>query len=141
MRLVLDTNTVLSGLLWSGAPAKLIDVAQAGRIELFTSAPLLAELQGVLMRSKFTRQLTKRALIVNDLFDGYAALATVVNQAPIAPSVARDPDDDQVLACAVAAEANLIVSGDRDLLSLATFEGIPIVTATEALERISAGQE
>jgi len=77
----------------------------------------------------------------NDLFDGYAALATVVNQAPIAPSVARDPDDDQVLACAVAAEANLIVSGDRDLLSLATFQGIPIVTATEALERISAGQE
>jgi len=47
VRLVLDTNTVISGLLWGGTPGRLIDAAKAGRVELVSSAPLLAELQGV----------------------------------------------------------------------------------------------
>jgi uncharacterized protein len=50
--------------------------------------------------------------------------------------VCRDPDDDQVLALAIAAKVELIVSGDNDLLSLSSFEGIPIVAPAEALLRI-----
>lgn len=53
------------------------------------------------------------------------------------PKVSRDPDDDQVLACALAAQADLIVSGDADLLDLKSFQGIPILTAARAVERIS----
>jgi putative PIN family toxin of toxin-antitoxin system len=64
VRLVLDTNTVISGLLWHGAPGKLIDAAQAGTISLFTSAPWLAELRGVLSRRKFAGQRETRALQV-----------------------------------------------------------------------------
>ncbi|MHB1199755.1 MAG: putative toxin-antitoxin system toxin component, PIN family [Polaromonas sp.] len=52
--------------------------------------------------------------------------------------ICRDPDDDAVLACAKVAQANLIVSGDQDLLVLQAFEGIPIVTAAQALERLKA---
>lgn len=52
MRLVLDTNTALSGLLWGGTPGRLIDAAEAGRVELTSSAALLAELQGVLARER-----------------------------------------------------------------------------------------
>ena len=74
MRLVLDTNTALSGLLWGGTPGRLIDAAVAGRIELASSAALLAELQGVLTREKFARQLANRGLTVDDVFDGYAGL-------------------------------------------------------------------
>ena len=62
MRLVLDTNTVISGLLWQGTPGRLIDAAQEKSITLCTSASLLAELRGVLMRAKFARQLQARAL-------------------------------------------------------------------------------
>lgn len=91
MRLVLDTNTVISGLLWQGTPGKLIEVAQARTISLFTSAPLLAELRGVLSRRKFARQLETRALRVAEIFDGYAALATIIVPAIIAPVVAKDP--------------------------------------------------
>ena len=78
MRLVLDTNTALSGLLWGGTPGRLIDAAEEGRIELASSTVLLAELQGVLSREKFAGQLTKRRLKVGDVFDGYAALVVIV---------------------------------------------------------------
>ena len=138
MRLVLDTNTALSGLLWSGTPGRLIDVAQAQRIELASSAALLAELQGVLSREKFAKQLARRGLTVADVFDGYAALVTIVTPAVIAPTITRDPADDQVLAAALAAQADLIVSGDAHLLDLKGFLGIEIVAAAAAVQRIGS---
>ena len=98
MRLVLDTNTALSGLLWGGTPGCLIDAAEGRHIELLSSAALLAELQGVLSREKFAKQLAKCGLTVRDVFDGYAAMVTIVTPAAIAPTITRDPDDDQVLA-------------------------------------------
>jgi putative PIN family toxin of toxin-antitoxin system len=136
VRLVLDTNTALSGLLWGGTPGQLIDAAVAGRIELAASAALLAELQGVLSREKFARQLAKRGLAAADVFDGYAALVTLHSPAAISPTVMKDPADDQVLAVALGARAHLIVSGDAHLLDLKSFQGISIITASGAVERI-----
>ena len=138
MRLVLDTNTVLSGLLWGGMPGRLIDAAEAGDIALASSSALLAELQGVLAREKFAKQLVRRGLTVADVFDGYAALVTIVTPASIAPTIARDPADDQVLAASLAAQADLIVSGDAHLLDLKSFHGIAITSAAQAIERIEA---
>jgi putative PIN family toxin of toxin-antitoxin system len=137
VRLVLDTNTVVSGLLWQGLPGKLIDAAQEKSVSLYTSAPLLAELRGVLERAKFARQLESRGLDVVTIFDGFAALASIVTPAIITPAVANDPADDSVLACALAAQVDLVVSGDTHLLGLKTYHGIPIVTAAEALLRLS----
>jgi len=137
MRLVLDTNTALSGLLWGGTPGYLIDAVVAGRIELASSAALLAELQGVLSREKFAKQLAKRGLTIGDVFDGYAALVLIVAPAVIAPTITRDPADDQVLAAALAAQVDMIVSGDVHLLDLKSFKDIEIVTPTTAVERIS----
>lgn len=54
------------------------------------------------------------------------------------PRVVRDPDDDHVLACALTARADLIVTGDNDLLDLHAYQNIPIITAAEALRRIEA---
>ena len=136
VRLVLDTNTALSGLLWGGTPGRLIEAAEKQRIELFSSTALLAELQGVLSREKFVKQLARRAIAVTDLFDGYASLVRLVTPANITPTISRDPDDDQVLAAALAAQASLIVSGDAHLLDLKKFQSIQIVTAAFALERI-----
>lgn len=139
MRLVLDTNTALSGLLWGGTPGRLIEAAEEQRIELASSAALLAELQGVLSREKFAKQLARRGLTVADVFDGYAALVVIVTPAVIAPTITRDPADDQVLAAALAAQADLIVSGDAHLLDLKSFQGIEIIATAEAIERIGSG--
>lgn len=60
---------------------------------------------------------------------------------PVVPRVvARDPDDDHVLACAIVASADLIVSGDRDLLELNSYQGIPVLKPADALARILAGR-
>ncbi len=136
VRLVLDTNTAISGLLWQGTPGRLIDAAQTKSITLCTSVSLLSELRGVLARAKFAGQLQARALDVSEVFDGYAALAVIVAPAGIAPTVTKDPADDAVLACALAAQADLIVSGDPHLRNLKTYQGIPIITATDALRQI-----
>ena len=141
MRVVLDTNTALSGLLWSGTPARLIEAAEAGKVELASSTALLAELQGVLSRPKFASQLAKRGLTVGDVFDGYAALVTIVAPAEITPTITRDPADDQVLAAALAAQADWIVSGDAHLLCLKRFHGTEILTALQAVMRIEARLE
>ena len=138
MRLVLDTNSAVLGLLWGGNSGRLIEAALAGRIEIASSMALLAELQGVLARAKFAQQLARRGLSVSDVFDGYAALVTIVTPALITPAIVKDPTDDQVLACALAASADLLVSGDAHLLDLKRFHGSNIVSPAEALRYISA---
>lgn len=137
MRLVLDTNVVASGLLWNGIPSALLDAAQIGEVELFTSTHLLAELAGILTRAKFVKALAATGLPREELVLGYAELAAIVQPAPIPLTIAADPSDDQVLACALAANADLIVSGDKHLLGLGgRYQGIPIVTPAQAVQLI-----
>lgn len=133
MRVVLDTNTVASGLLWEGIPSQLLSAAREHRIEIFTSAALLAELSDVLPRDQFTRKIQAAGLSVAQLTFRYALLATQVIPADIYPNILNDPDDDAVLACALAAQVDLIVSGDAHLLNLKHYHRIQIVSCAEAL--------
>lgn len=71
------------------------------------------------------------------LIEQYRGLVEVVNTERIAPAVLADPDDDEVLACALAAQADIIVSGDADLQTLGSYEGILIVSPVECLQRLS----
>jgi putative PIN family toxin of toxin-antitoxin system len=132
VRVVADTNTVLSAFLWGGLPKAVLDAAREGRISLHTSPALLAELEDVLSRDKFAARIRQVGDSPADMLTAYRALVTVELPASIAPT-ARDPDDDAVLACALSANARLIVSRDRDLLDLKTFRGIPILAARDAL--------
>ena len=125
MRLVLDTNVVVSGLLWNGAPAQLIDLARMDEIEVFSSRVLLGELTRIFRRAKFGRTITASGMTLDELVLGYSELATLVMPAEIPPTILRDPDDDHVLACALAAGVEWIVSGDRDLLEAEAFRGMP----------------
>lgn len=135
-RTVADTNIVLSAFLWGGAPRGILDAARHKTIALFTSAALIAELEEVLARQKFARRLIAAGSSVTDLTGDYLALATLVRPADH-PRVVRDPDDDQVIACALAAEAGVIVSGDADLLALGNYRGIAILSATQMLHRLT----
>lgn len=134
MRVVLDTNAVVSGLLWGGASSRLLRAAREQRIELFTSATLLAELADVLPRSHFTPKLQAAGLSVTQLVHRYALLTQQVIPADIYAHIKDDPDDDAVLACALAAHADLIVSGDAHLRQLKHYHRIQIVNPADALQ-------
>ena len=137
LRAVADTNVVIAGLLWRGAPRKLLDAARAGQISLYTSAALLAELTEVLPRAKFAKRVAAAQMSIERLARRYARLARTVTPAEIKPTVLADIDDDAVIACALAAGADLIVSGDKRLRNIKTYQGIPIVSSAEALTRFA----
>jgi len=136
-RAIPDTNIVVSGLLWRGNPRRILDAARDGIIELYTSPVLLEELEDVLSREKFARRLAAATVTVQDLVSGYGALATVIEAEPIAPVILVDPDDDAVLACALSSDAEVIVSGDSDLLDLKEHKQIRVLTATEFLAELA----
>ena len=138
MNIVADTNVVISGLLWQGAPRQLLILARQRDIFLFTSLTLLAEIEVVLKREKFFNRLEIAHINPQELVSGYTALAELVIPKSILPIVIEDPDDDEVIACAEAAKANYIVSGDKHLLNLATYKGIPILRPNEFINLIEA---
>lgn len=137
MRTVPDTNIIVSGFLWRGNPRRVLDAARDGIIEIFTSAVLLEELEDVLSREKFVARLKAANVTVQELILGYKALATMIETEPIEPVILTDPDDDAVLACALSAQCEIIVSGDSDLLDLKEHQGIRVLTATEFLTELS----
>lgn len=139
MRLVLDTNIVIAALLWKGAPHHLFGSVTEGRARCFSSERLIDELARSLQHPKFARRLRDQHLSPQAVVERYRRLAKLVVPADISPTVLADPDDDHVLACALAAQADLIVSGDPDLLNLKAYQGISIVSAVEAMKRIAQG--
>lgn len=114
LRLVLDTNVVVAGLLWRGPPRQLIELAIEGdAVELFSSPALLDELAHTLGYAKFAARIGAFGTSVGASVAHYAALVSLVTPATVPRVVTHDADDDQVIAAAVTARAELIVTGDR----------------------------
>jgi uncharacterized protein len=137
LRLVLDTNIVISGLLWRGSPRLLLDQASDDpTIKLFSSETLIEELRNSLAYRKFENRLAQTGFDIDDAVLLYRGLVEVLEPAPVSGMVPRDADDDAVAAIAIAAQAHAIVSGDKDLTSLERIAAIPVLRAEEALELI-----
>jgi putative PIN family toxin of toxin-antitoxin system len=111
----------------------LLRAASDGLLVLFTSAALLTEFRGVLARPHLAGRLTRQRSTVDEAAGLYAALAVEVRPNAAPRVVPRDADDDHVVAAAVAARADIIVTGDEHLLSLVSHAGISIVKPAEAL--------
>lgn len=130
-RVVADTNIYISALMFGGLPGAFLDLAVRHAFTLVSSRAILDELDEKL-RGKFA------------VTEGDARLirAKLENTAHLAEPdfalhvVARDPDDDRILECAVAGKADFIVSGDRHLLGLDSYAGIPILTVRQFLDGI-----
>lgn len=137
MRIVIDTNLLVSAIISSGPPRRLLDAVRAGEHELCTTEILLAELLDVMRRSKFATRLAQAGLTPEAIVEDIRKLSTMVAPLSTPRVVPTDPDDDHVLAAAVYGAADLIISGDRrDLLPLGSHLGIAIVDAREALQRL-----
>jgi len=137
VRIVVDTNVIVSAFLWGGTPRRILDEVEAKRIELFTSRALIAELENVLSREKFATQLRRTRFTSAFLLARYTQLATLLTPAEITVAELRDPDDAHVLACALAARAEAIVSGDADLHALGSYQGIPVLSPADCVRRFA----
>ncbi|MDE1854151.1 MAG: putative toxin-antitoxin system toxin component, PIN family [Thaumarchaeota archaeon] len=135
MRIVVDTNVLVSALVGHGKPRQLL-VQLLERHEVVTSSQMLAELADVLAREKF-KQVGESH--VNAFLSVLASAATVVVIKHRFDDVSDDPDDNVVLGTAYDGRATYIVSGDRHLLDLRRFRGIEIVTVREVLELLKQG--
>jgi putative PIN family toxin of toxin-antitoxin system len=139
VRVIVDTNVLLAGLFWQGAPHALMERARRGTVTLVSSPALLAELADVIGRAKFEAILARSSTSNERTLAAVRQLVEVFDPPPLPQPVCRDLDDDAVLALAVCAQVDLIVSGDEDLLSLDSYQGIPIVLPAQALRLIGVG--
>ncbi|MGH3342102.1 MAG: putative toxin-antitoxin system toxin component, PIN family [Carbonactinosporaceae bacterium] len=129
IRAVVDTNTLVSGFGWRGAPGAVVDAVLDGRLGVVTSPQLLDELARVLRYPKLAPAFPDPARIVTLI----SAIAETVQPTQQLHIVA-DEADNRVLEAALTGEVDLIVTGDRELRA---FDGIDILTSTEALTRLS----
>lgn len=127
-RVTADSNILISALQYGGKPLTLLDMAQDGRVELAISDDILTETLRIL-RDKFHH--TTEWL--QDAENHLREITTYVLPAERLDVVTADPDDNRVLECAVAADSEVIVSGDTHLLQLGTFRGIPVMTVAAYL--------
>lgn len=131
IRAALDTNVVISALLFSGPPSQLVSAWQSSRLRPVVSAPILDEYIRVLAYPKFDLTPAEiRNLVVEELLP---FIETVNVRPSPAPSV-RDPDDAKFITCATAAGVRWLVSGDDDLLSLHRVQSVEIVSITVFLK-------
>ena len=135
MRIVPDSSILVSALIsGEGSPGQVLAAVKREGITLVTSAFQLDELRAVLTRERLKPCI--RPEEADDLLYHLEAVGMVVAELPEV-NLSPDPKDNPILATAVAGEANLIVSGDKgDMLVLGNVEGIPIVTAREAMGRL-----
>ena len=130
-RVVLDTNVLVSAALLSTGPTRaVVDIIRAGAGVVLFSNETFRELQTCLFRPKFDRYVSREGR------SAYLAQLVLVSERVSivgARMGCRDPDDDKVLETALMGQADCIVTGDRDLLAMSPFHGIPIVRAVELL--------
>lgn len=134
MRVVIDTNIIVSGLNFSGREREVLELARVEKYELYLSIFILDEVADVLRR-KFDWSPQRTAQIVRLL----RAYATVVEPRTRLSVIRRDDQDNRILECALEARAEFLLTGDRrDLLPLKEFEGIRIVSSLEFLSALKS---
>jgi uncharacterized protein len=136
LRALCDTNVLVSAFIAGGPPSRVIEQALDGRIELVVADPVLAELERVLTgKLSFERE---RASAIREFLLDLAAISVGLPSEP-PEAVSGDPDDDVILACAVAARADVLVSGDRrHLLPLGAYRDVRIITPQALLAELVA---
>jgi len=133
LRVVLDTNILISAFIFPGGPPEAVyRLVLEGRVELVTSRPLLIEL-GRVLTEKFDWDSSRADEVVAQV----ARLAQVVRPTETVREIAADPSDDRVLEAAAEGGAEVIVSGDRHLLRLGTWRAVRIEPAAKFLTRFA----
>lgn len=130
MRIVIDTNILISAVFFGGIPRNIIDLVINEKISACMNEEILSEYED----TAFKMNAKGKWHINQEIFDRFLSEVELVGTETVV-DVCRDPDDNKFIACAVDAKAIYIVSGDKDLLTVGNYDEIEIVTATEFYER------
>lgn len=137
MRVVLDTNVLISAFLWQGTPKELFVLAQKNEITICITKELAEEFERVLSYPKFQERLTRIGKTPQGILDEFLE---VIEYFPSfyfpTVQIKPDPSDDIFLAGALSSGASFIISGDQHLLNLKKFQNIPIVTPRQFLTQV-----
>lgn len=133
LKVVLDTNILISAILFGGKPRQILEKAIRGEIRLCLSQPILEELKGVLQRSKFDYS----PEMIQVIFTELTGIADFVNPSETIDVMNEDPDDNRILECALEAKASYVVTGDFHLLKLIRYRNIEVLNADAFLEKLS----
>jgi putative PIN family toxin of toxin-antitoxin system len=126
---VLDTNVMISAILFGGPPKRVLEHAICGAIEMAVSLDIILEVQDVLRRPKFGFSAEATAEIIRELQE----ISTLTYPTKKLNVVATDPDDNRIIECAVESNASVIISGDSDLLNLGEYGKIRILSPVDFL--------
>jgi putative PIN family toxin of toxin-antitoxin system len=136
VRIVLDTNVLISGIFFSGPPYQILEAWRDGIVQIAISPEILAEYQrvGQILAQDFPN--INLEPVLNHLI-----LNTEVYIAPPLPApVCKDPDDDKFLACALVSQSIIVVSGDRHLLEVSGYQNIQVIKPSEFVSRYLQGE-
>lgn len=131
LRLVPDTNVLISALLWEGRARAILDAANNGLADFYSSGPLIAELEEKLGHAKFAPRINAMHESPVNLLNRARAVLTVIEVEDSPVVAVRDPDDLVVLATAFAARAEVLVTQDKDLLELRQVLDLTIMNVDE----------
>jgi putative PIN family toxin of toxin-antitoxin system len=136
VKVVLDTNVFVSGVFFGGPPYRILEAWRDGKIQLLLSPAILEEYQRVM------RELALQfpEIEVKALIDFITVHSEIILPPSFPPVIQADPSDDKFLECAVGGEATCIVTGDKHLLKLLKFRGIPILKPREFVEDFLGGK-
>jgi len=139
MKIVIDNNVLISGILWGGKPMRVLERIDSGIDQAFTSREILIELDRVLAYPKFVRPLKNAGVPRQDIVHWIVERATIVIPKPLTRTIViDDPSDDRILACAASSGADFVITGDtRHLIPLGKWDGIKIVTASNYLKLVA----
>ena len=133
MRVVLDTNVVMSGIFWSGSTEKILQLWSQGRFKLIISLAVFDEYKEIIKRLSRKYELRSADSILNDIFIG----ADLVEPGAELVPACDDPDDMMFLELAVAGKADYLVSGDKHLLKVGNYRGGRVVKPSDFINLLS----
>lgn len=130
-RIVLDTNVLISAIVFGGRPRLVLERVISGVVGMAISEEMLEEVQEVLEGQKFCYPPTVARTILNELL----AISYLVRPRKRVDAVKADPADNRILECALESQADCIVTGDKHLLEIGQFKGIPILAVSDFLAK------
>ncbi|WDN88463.1 hypothetical protein BuS5_01431 [Desulfosarcina sp. BuS5] len=124
IKAVLDTNVLISGILFGGNPRQIFELVIQGKIDAYISPAIFIEFKEVLIRPKFGITHEKCFLINKEIENLFCFVFPQIR----VDLIKDDPDDNIILECALAADVEYIITGDSHLLTLKSFEKIQIIS-------------